>query len=137
LGFFLAIENDRNHVLVAYTCNPSYSGGRDQEDHSSKPAWTNSSQDPILKIFDTKKGWCMAQVVESLPSKDDTLISSPSTTKKKKKERETQLKLPQTMMDLIGKNRVFRCGLICMFKQHSQGCDSACWSYTGTGLPLC
>jgi hypothetical protein len=23
---------------VAHTCNPSYSGGRDQEDHSSKPA---------------------------------------------------------------------------------------------------
>jgi hypothetical protein len=22
---------------VAYTCNPSYSGGRDQEDHGSKP----------------------------------------------------------------------------------------------------
>jgi hypothetical protein len=28
--------------LVAYTCNPSYLGGRDQEDHSSKPAWANS-----------------------------------------------------------------------------------------------
>jgi hypothetical protein len=25
-------------VLVAHICNPSYSGGRDQEDHSSKPA---------------------------------------------------------------------------------------------------
>jgi hypothetical protein len=23
---------------VAHACNPSYSGGRDQEDHSSKPA---------------------------------------------------------------------------------------------------
>jgi hypothetical protein len=34
---------------VAHTCNPSYSGGRDQEDHGSKPAWVNSSQDPILK----------------------------------------------------------------------------------------
>jgi hypothetical protein len=29
-------------VLVAHTCNPSYSGGRDQEDHSLKPAWANS-----------------------------------------------------------------------------------------------
>jgi hypothetical protein len=36
-------------VLVAYTCNPSYSGGRDQEDHGSKPAQENSSQDTILK----------------------------------------------------------------------------------------
>jgi hypothetical protein len=25
-------------ALVAHTCNPGYSGGRDQEDHSSKPA---------------------------------------------------------------------------------------------------
>jgi hypothetical protein len=24
-----------------HTCNPSYSGGRDQEDHGSKPVWTN------------------------------------------------------------------------------------------------
>jgi hypothetical protein len=34
---------------VAHTCNPSYSGGRDQEDHSSKPAWGNSSRNPISK----------------------------------------------------------------------------------------
>jgi hypothetical protein len=34
---------------VAHTCNPSYSGGRDQEDHSSKPAQANSSRDPISK----------------------------------------------------------------------------------------
>jgi hypothetical protein len=26
---------------VAHTCNPSYSGGRDQKDHSSKPARAN------------------------------------------------------------------------------------------------
>jgi hypothetical protein len=34
---------------VAHACNPSYSGSRDQEDHDSKPALLNSSQDPILK----------------------------------------------------------------------------------------
>jgi hypothetical protein len=34
---------------MAHTCNPSYSGGRDQEDHVSKPALANSLQDPILK----------------------------------------------------------------------------------------
>jgi hypothetical protein len=27
---------------VAHTCNPSYSGGRDPEDHSLKPAQANS-----------------------------------------------------------------------------------------------
>jgi hypothetical protein len=26
-------------VSVAYTCNPSYSGGRNQKDHGSKPVW--------------------------------------------------------------------------------------------------
>jgi hypothetical protein len=32
-----------SQVLVAHTCNLSYSGDRDQEDHSSKTAWANSS----------------------------------------------------------------------------------------------
>jgi hypothetical protein len=30
-------------ALVAHTCNPSSSEGRDQEDHGSKPALVNSS----------------------------------------------------------------------------------------------
>jgi hypothetical protein len=34
---------------VAHTYNPSCSGSRNQEDHSSKPAQENSLQDPILK----------------------------------------------------------------------------------------
>jgi hypothetical protein len=41
---------------VAHTCNPSYSGGRDQEDHGLKPAWASSSQDPILKTPIMEKG---------------------------------------------------------------------------------
>jgi hypothetical protein len=41
-------------VLVAHSCNPSYSGGRDQEDCSSKPAQGNSSWDPISKNLLTK-----------------------------------------------------------------------------------
>jgi hypothetical protein len=36
-------------ALVAHTCNPSYSGGRDQEDHGLNPALGNSSGDPISK----------------------------------------------------------------------------------------
>jgi hypothetical protein len=36
-------------ALVAHTYSPSYSGGRDQEDFSLKPAWASSSQDPTLK----------------------------------------------------------------------------------------
>jgi hypothetical protein len=42
-------------VPVAHAYNPSYAGGRDQEDHS-KPAWANSLQDPISKKLFTKKG---------------------------------------------------------------------------------
>jgi hypothetical protein len=34
---------------VALDCNPGYLGGRDQENHSSKPTWANSSQDTISK----------------------------------------------------------------------------------------
>jgi hypothetical protein len=40
---------------VAHTCNPSYSGGRDQDDDGLKPAWGNSSQDLIMKIPITKR----------------------------------------------------------------------------------
>jgi hypothetical protein len=42
---------------VSHTCNPSYSGGRDQEDHSLRPARTNSSWDPISRKPITKKDW--------------------------------------------------------------------------------
>jgi hypothetical protein len=44
-------------VPVAHACNPCYSGGRDQEGCSLKPAWANSSQDPISKKTITKKDW--------------------------------------------------------------------------------
>jgi hypothetical protein len=41
---------------VAYACNPSYSGGRDQEDGGSKPDQVKSSWDSISKKTITKKG---------------------------------------------------------------------------------
>jgi hypothetical protein len=34
---------------VTSTCNPSYSGGRDQDDSGLKPAWANSSARPYLE----------------------------------------------------------------------------------------
>jgi hypothetical protein len=40
---------------VAHTCNPSNSGGRDQEDHGLKSAQANSLWDPILKKTYHKK----------------------------------------------------------------------------------
>jgi hypothetical protein len=42
---------------VAQACNPSYSGGKDQEDHSLKPAQENSLRDPISKKPNIKKDW--------------------------------------------------------------------------------
>jgi hypothetical protein len=69
---------------VAHTCNTSYSKGRHQEDHSSKPVQANSLRDSLSKekekrkrqkkketlskITNTKKGWwsdssdCLASV---------------------------------------------------------------------------
>jgi hypothetical protein len=40
---------------VAHACNPSYSGGRDQEDCGLKPDWANSSWDPIFFKIKKKK----------------------------------------------------------------------------------
>jgi hypothetical protein len=57
-------------VAVAHAYKPSNSGGRDQEDHSSKPAWANSSTDPILKKTFHKKGlveWLKVKALSSNP----------------------------------------------------------------------
>jgi hypothetical protein len=56
---------------VAHTCNPSYLGGRDQEDQGSKPAQSNSLQASISKIPNThtQRAHGVAQVVEHLCSK--------------------------------------------------------------------
>jgi hypothetical protein len=71
----------------AHTCNPSSLGGRDQEDRSSKPAQANSSQNPVSKKKNHKKG-----LVEWLKAK--ALSSSVSTTKKKKD-------IEQRLVDLL------------------------------------
>jgi hypothetical protein len=55
---YLAEKTEKKHkpsqAPVAHACNPSYSGDRDQEDLSSKPARANSWRDPISKIPNTK-----------------------------------------------------------------------------------
>jgi hypothetical protein len=72
--------NKKEPGAVAPFCNPSYSGGRDQEDRGSKPAWENSSREPIIsktkKTLHKKIG-----LVEWLKVK--TLSSNPSTEKNK------------------------------------------------------
>jgi hypothetical protein len=40
---------------VAHDCNPSYSGGRDQEDRGSEPAWANTLWDLSQKYLTHKK----------------------------------------------------------------------------------
>jgi hypothetical protein len=59
-------------VPEGHDCNPSYSGGRDQEDHSSK-----SAQD-YLENPSQKRAGAVPQGV--------SLSSSPSTEKKKQKK---------------------------------------------------
>jgi hypothetical protein len=64
---------------VVHHCHPSNSEGRDQDDHNSKPARANNSQEPISKIPITKKK--KKRVVEWLKVK--ALSSSLSTIKKR------------------------------------------------------
>jgi hypothetical protein len=68
-------QKQTSQTLVAHTCNPSYSGGRNQEDLSSKPAWANSltlSQ----KYATQKRTDSVAQVVERLPTKCEIMSSN-------------------------------------------------------------
>jgi hypothetical protein len=62
---------------VAHAYNLSYSGDRDQEDRSLKPAWANSSRDLVFRIPTTKIGLTKWLKVKALSS-------SPRTSKKKK-----------------------------------------------------
>jgi hypothetical protein len=48
-------------VLVAHAYNPSYLGGRDQEDCGSKPAEANSSWEPIFKNPSQKRAGGVTQ----------------------------------------------------------------------------
>jgi hypothetical protein len=50
---------------VAHACNPSYLGGRDQEDQGWNWPWANSLQDPILKKTITTKVWRRGSSVQS------------------------------------------------------------------------
>jgi hypothetical protein len=66
---------------MAHICNPRYLGGRDQEDHGSKPAWANSLWDPIEKKIHHKKGlveWgsrCRPWVQAPLPQQQQKNLS--------------------------------------------------------------
>jgi hypothetical protein len=44
-----------SQVPVVHTYNPSYLGGRDQEDRSSKPAWANSLREMLSQIHPSQR----------------------------------------------------------------------------------
>jgi hypothetical protein len=53
---FLSFVVSSLPVLVVHTCNPSYSGGRDQEDHDWKTAQANKKfVRPYLKKNSSKR----------------------------------------------------------------------------------
>jgi hypothetical protein len=53
-GIFSFIQRHLKSGPMAHTCNPRYSGGKDQEEVN--PHLAASSQDPILKISNMRKG---------------------------------------------------------------------------------
>jgi hypothetical protein len=55
LDYHYILEKKKNQAPVAHTCNPSYSGGRDQEDLGSKPAPGKSFERPYLKKNPSQK----------------------------------------------------------------------------------
>jgi hypothetical protein len=68
--------------MVTHTCNPSYSGGRDQEDHGSKPALNPISKKPITKM----------ELVEWLKVKAPSSSPQPPTPHKKKTPEDVSLR---------------------------------------------
>jgi hypothetical protein len=77
--------------VVALTCNPSYSGGSNQENHGSKAALANSLRDPVLKYPTQKNGWWGDSSCRVLPSKSEALNLNPDTTKKAKTKNRTTI----------------------------------------------
>jgi hypothetical protein len=45
--FSLKVKKDMPR-MVDHSCNPSYSGGKDQEDHCLKPAWAKSQPGVVV-----------------------------------------------------------------------------------------
>jgi hypothetical protein len=59
---------------------PSYSGSRDQEDRSLKPAWANSLRDLISKKNSSQKGlveWLKVKALSSNPQNSNKNKNNP------------------------------------------------------------
>jgi hypothetical protein len=70
-------------------CNLSYSGGKDQDHHGSKPAHTNSSRDPISKKPITQKK--AGKVAQGVGSEFKPQHKKKKRKEKKKKKEKTLL----------------------------------------------
>jgi hypothetical protein len=78
-----AIKKITGQVLVAHTCNSSYSRGKDEvQSQPGQIVGETLSQ----KYLTQKRAGGVAQVVEYPPSKCEALSSNSSTAKKKKKD---------------------------------------------------
>jgi hypothetical protein len=72
---------------AAPACNSSYLGGRNQEDHGSKPGWGGGGNTLIQKYPTRKEAGGVAQVIaERLPSKHNILSSNSNPSAEKRKE---------------------------------------------------
>jgi hypothetical protein len=70
---------------VAHACNPSYLGGRDQEDGGSKPAQANSSSENLSqKTLHKNRAGGMAQI-EGPEFKPSTAKKQKSLVRKREK----------------------------------------------------
>jgi hypothetical protein len=76
-----------SQVPVVHTCNLSYSEGRDQEDHGSKPASGKQFRKPYLEKTHHKKraGRKNTRLVSMRPC-----IQNPALSKKKKKKKKNE-----------------------------------------------
>jgi hypothetical protein len=82
-SFFLSSRNFLKPGVSGSVCNPSYSGGRNQEDCGSKPTWANSRETLSRKKLLQKRAGEWLQV--------EALSSSPSTPKQQQQNfRDTQ-----------------------------------------------
>jgi hypothetical protein len=71
-------------MTVVHSCNPCFSGGRDQEDHGSKPAQGKIVPKTLSQKYPTqKRDGGVAQVVEGLLSMSEALIQTPVLQKKR------------------------------------------------------
>jgi hypothetical protein len=93
---------------MAHACNPSYPGGRDQKDCSSRTAQANkilSQKHPThthTHTHTTGRVAQVVQVVDCLPSKHEALSSNATAVKKFNLKFLIDIKAKQTSKDLDG-----------------------------------